>query len=177
MADELLSPPKAPKRFVGRETELNWLTKETYSRDPYLPGAPVVVIGDAGIGKTALVAQFVTQLSERDRVLWIRCKNFSKDAPAFQVASRRGDIERSTRRVVSVLDGADEVSEEKLREIFSEITNRKIVRSVIITTRNELKLRGQRVLQLQTLTNPEAKLLIEKDSSASLISEASMEQI
>ena len=177
MADELLSPPKPLEIFVGRKEELEWLARETHDRERGFPDMPVVIAGMAGVGKTALAAQFVSRLPDTERTVWIPCRKFDKDTAAFQIAIRRGSRGRLPRRVLVVLDGADEVPEETFRNIFYEVINHKIVRSVIITTRQELRLRGQRVLRLQVLPNSEAKLLVEQDSSGSLISEASMEQL
>jgi restriction system protein len=177
MADELLTPPKPLMPFIGREAELDWLRNETRNRERFLSDMPLVVTGEAGIGKTALVAKFVTQLPETERAVWIRCSRFDRDTAAFQVALRRSSGERPPRRVVTILDGADEILEEDFGKMFFEVINYKIIRTVIVTTRRELKLRGQRVLRLEALPNTEAKLLVEQDATGTLISEDSMERI
>jgi len=135
MADELLSPPKPLEIFVGRKEELEWLARETHDRERGFPDMPVVIAGMAGVGKTALAAQFVSRLPDTERTVWIPCRKFDKDTAAFQIAIRRGSRGRLPRRVLVVLDGADEVPEETFRNIFYEVINHKIVRSVIITTR------------------------------------------
>jgi ATP/maltotriose-dependent transcriptional regulator MalT len=49
---------------------------------------PNVVTGVAGIGKTALVVDFVRQFETRRAVIWINCGEFERDAAAFGEAMR-----------------------------------------------------------------------------------------
>jgi restriction system protein len=175
MADELLAPPKFPNPFIGRESELKWLQEQLYGRERRYPDMPLVVLGEPGIGKTALVATFVRQLPKRERAIWIQCRNFEKNEPAFQIAMRRGLAEE--REVVAVLDGADEVSDEEFRQEFRKVVNFKVVRSVIITGRRELQLRGERVLRMEGLKEGDAKSLVETGLSDLSIADASMQQV
>lgn len=132
MADELLAPPKPPNPLIGREAELKWLADESNRRERRYPDMPLVVLGEAGIGKTALVAAFVKQLPRSERAIWIQCRNFDKNEAAFHVAMRRGLA--GEREVIAVLDGADEVSEEEFTQTFRGVVNFKVIRSVIITS-------------------------------------------
>lgn len=175
MAEELLSPPKPPSPFVGRHAELEWLTEESRRRERRFPDMPLVVLGQPGIGKTSLVATFVRLLPKRERTIWIQCRNFEKNEAAFQIAMRRGFAEE--REVVAVLDGADEVSDEEFRQTFRSVVNFKVVRSVIVTSRQELHLRGERVLRMEGLKEGDAKSLVESGLPDLSIADASMQQV
>jgi HJR/Mrr/RecB family endonuclease len=175
MADELLAPPNPHNPLIGREAELKWLAEESYRRERRYPDKPLVVLGEAGIGKTALVATFVKQLSKSERAIWIQCRNFDKNEAAFQVAMRRGLA--GEREVVAVLDGADEVSEEEFKQTFRGVVNFKAIRSVIITSRRDLHLREERALRIEGLKEGDAKSLIEGGLATLSIADASMQQI
>jgi hypothetical protein len=172
MADELFALPKMPEIFVGRRTELDWLEMEVHGGERRFPDMPVVVTGAPGIGKTALVGEFVRQFEKRRQIIWISCREFDRDASAFDQAMRSRISEGSLREVLVVLDGADEISKEKFREAFRSIVNFKRVRTVIITSRNELQLRGERVLRLESLLKADAQSLIERRLPTSLSHES-----
>jgi restriction system protein len=135
---------------------------------------PVVVTGVPGIGKTALVAEFIQLFETRRQVIWIRCREFERTAPAFEEAMRSRIEERTLREVVVVLDGADEISEEQFKTAFRRVVNYKRVRTVIITSRNDLKLRGERVLRLDVLPKADSQSLVEDQLSSSLLSHESL---
>ena len=145
MADELFAPPKMPEIFVNRRSELDWLEFEVHRGERRFPDMPIVVTGPPGIGKTALVGEFLRKFETRREVIWINCREFERDAPAFSQAMRSRISKERSRDVLVVLDGADEISKEKFREIFRSVVNYKRVRTVIVTSRNELELRGERV--------------------------------
>jgi restriction system protein len=172
MADELFSPPKLPETFVGRKTELDRLASEFRGGARGFPDMPIVVTGPAGIGKTALVGEFVRQFETRRRVVWISCREFARDASAFDEAMRSRISDDSMRDVLVVLDGADEIPKEKFREALRRVVNFKRVRTVIVTSRNELELRGERVLRLEGLLSTEMEDLIEGKLHGSLSRES-----
>lgn len=161
MADELFAPLKMPETFVGRTAELDWLASEVRGGARGFPDMPIVVTGPAGIGKTALVGEFVRKFETRRRVIWISCREFDHNAPAFDEAMRSRISEDLMRDVLVVLDGADEIPKEKFREAFRRVVNFKRMRNVIVTSRNELELRGERVLRLKGLLRTEMEGLIE----------------
>lgn len=175
MAEELLAPPKPPNPFIGRGVELEWLATELYRRETSYPDVPIVVVGEAGIGKTALVAEFVGRSSRVGRVVWINCRDSETEEAAFRVAMRRALAER--RAAIAILDGADEVSEERFRQTFSSVINFKAISSVIVTSRRELDLRGERVLRVVGLKGPDARLLVANGVPDSLITDVSLQQI
>jgi hypothetical protein len=162
MADELFAAPKMPEIFVGRAAELDRLASEVRGGARGFPEMPIVVTGPAGIGKTALVGEFVRQFETRRRVIWISCREFARDASAFDEAMRARISEDSMRDALIVLDGADEIPKEKFREAFRRVVNFKRVRTEIVTSRNELELPGERVLRLEGLLNADAQYLIER---------------
>jgi Cdc6-like AAA superfamily ATPase len=133
---------------------------------------PIVVTGAPGIGKTALVGEFVRRFETRRQVIWISCREFDRDAAAFDQAMRARLSEERLRDALVVLDGADEVPKEKFREVFRSVVNFKRVRTVIITSRTELELRGERVLRLESLLKADAQSLIEKQLPGSLSHES-----
>jgi restriction system protein len=175
MTRELLAPPTPPSPFIGRGVELEWLATELHGRETSYPDVPIVVLGEPGIGKSALVAEFVDRPSRKERVIWIQCSDSKKNEAAFQIVMRRALAER--RQAVAVLDGADEVSEEQFRETFFGVMNFKAISAVIITSRRELHLGGERGLRIEGLRESDARLLVEKGISNSLITDVSMQQI
>jgi tetraacyldisaccharide-1-P 4'-kinase len=172
MPDELFALPKMSETFVGRRTELNWLESEIRGGARGFPDRPIVVMGAPGIGKTAIVGEFVRRFETRRQVIWIISREFERDASAFDEAMRSRTSEDSFRDVSVVLDGADEIPKEKLREAFRRVVNFKRVRTVIVTSRYELQLRGERVLRLESLLKADAQSLIEKQFTGFLSHES-----
>jgi ATP/maltotriose-dependent transcriptional regulator MalT len=91
----LLSPPAPPSPFIGRASELLRLSRWTANQ----AGRRLIVTGPAGIGKTALVAEYVRRVREEDvSVLW-----WSKPAPEShheQAESLRQALEDPPRDVL-----------------------------------------------------------------------------
>jgi restriction system protein len=168
MPDDLFVPPKMLDVFVGRRAELRWLESEVLGGERGFSHMPVVVTGPPGIGKTALVGEFARRLETRRQVIWITSRKFERDASAFDQAMRSQTSEGSLREVSVVLDGADEIPREKFGEIFRRVVNFKRVRTVIVTTRDDLQLRGERLLRLESLLQADAQSLIEKQLPDSL---------
>jgi Cdc6-like AAA superfamily ATPase len=88
MANEIFAPPKMPENFVGRRTELDWLEFEVRGSERRFPDMPIEVTGAPGIGKTALVGEFVRRFETRRQVIWISCRKFDRDAATFDQAMR-----------------------------------------------------------------------------------------
>jgi HJR/Mrr/RecB family endonuclease len=174
MADESFIPPKISEIFIGRRPELDWLEREVYGTERRYAEMPIVVVGVGGIGKTALVAEFIRRFETRRQVIWIRCSEFERNSSAFEEVMRSKIEEHSLREVVVVLDGADEISEEQFRVAFRRVTNFKRVRTVIITSRAELKLRGERVLRLENMPESDAQSLVKDQLFSSALSPESL---
>ena len=82
--------------LVGREAELERL--EAALEEAVEAGAPrrVVVVGDAGIGKTRLARELVDRVAGSARVLTGRCAAFGKGAallPLVEILEQLGDVE------------------------------------------------------------------------------------
>src|SRR5213078_585274 len=59
--------------IVGREAELQGLRRTYDDAVERRACASSTVLGDAGLGKTRLVNEFVTRTGDEARVLWARC--------------------------------------------------------------------------------------------------------
>ena len=181
-----------PRPFVGRKADIERLEGEVDRDESRYPDMPIVVTGEAGIGKTSLVAQFVERRSRRERSIWIRCRDWKIAVLPFERFLRdrhirhRGAMvvldgadsrrERSIwircrdwkiavlpferflrdrhirhRGAMVVLDGADEIPEKQMMDLFFRVINFKLVRTLIITSRRKLHLRGQRAIHLERL--------------------------
>jgi AAA+ ATPase superfamily predicted ATPase len=114
MVDESFIPLKISEIFIGRKRELDRVEREVSERRD--PDMPVVVTGVPGIGKTAVIAEFIRRFETRRQVIWIRCSEFEQTAPAFEEAMRSRFEDRSLREVIVVLDGADEIFRGTVRD-------------------------------------------------------------
>src|SRR5258708_16769484 len=165
--DPAFFPPEVDCTVVGRGTELEWLERETHERG--YAGMPIVVTGEPGIGKTTLVSEFAGRLGGPDRPIWISARDVNERNDAFEKAIRSTIGDKDVRRVVPIFDGADEIPREHLIREWRRLTNYKLVRTVIFTSRTELGLRGERVLKLERLQQGEAESLVKQRLSASLL--------
>ena len=138
-----------PRPFVGRKADIERLEGEVDRDESRYPDMPIVVTGEAGIGKTSLVAQFVERRSRRERSIWIRCRDWKIAVLPFERFLRDRHIRH--RGAMVVLDGADEIPEKQMMDLFFRVINFKLVRTLIITSRRKLHLRGQRAIHLERL--------------------------
>jgi hypothetical protein len=167
MADEFLAPPQPPQPFVGRKTEMERLEREVDRRERRYPDTPIVVTGEAGIGKTSLVAEFVEHRSGRERSIWIPCREWEIAVLPFERILRDRFIEYPDAMVV--LDGAHEISESKMEELCFRVTSFKFVRTLIITGRTLLYLpRARQIeIQLERLPSTDSESLIRESVALS----------
>jgi restriction system protein len=192
MPDESFQPPKPPTPFIGRERELDWLRENTRERSY---GRPIVITGPAGIGKTALAANYIDKIhpsvvingeftvgrdsplarprgaekapytragperGEASGAIWVAARTFSEDRHEFEEFMRARFEDRFDRDLV-VLDGADEESGDSRERAVYRILNFKRVRTLIVTSRNDLELRGERTLRLESLPQDDAQELV-----------------
>jgi hypothetical protein len=200
MPDDIFLPPQPPRPFIGRERELTWLEEELWHGE-FSTGRPIVITGAAGIGKTALVAEALSRerfvsvsvsaqigrerpepprrMSNGKRPnfpVWMSARTMRESFEEFRALTRHLYDERDRRDVVVVLDGLDELPEEQRLEASSRIYNHKIVKSVIITSRAVMGLRGERTFHLEELPRVDAESLI-SDISGSLITPDSIGKI
>jgi len=195
MPDDAFPPPGPPGPFIGRESELEWLARQVFDREIGY-GRPIVISGAPGIGKSALVAkfvdsgprivsgrtgtgksaQFVRTVTELTQTIWIPGREFPAVARRLDRVIRARSEERVSGFAVVVLDGLDEMKEEERRLAVSHILNYKRVRTLIITSRTELELRGERTLHLERMPAEDAQSLI-IDGSNAIISPESMQKM
>src|SRR5437879_2457581 len=121
MPNNLFAPRQTPEDFVGRHAEMEWLEREVYSAERGDANLPIVIRGEAGIGKSSFVAQFLTRHAERVWPIWIPCRNWETVGPAFEATVRQRDLEGPRQEAVIVLDGVDETSEKNLTEMFFKV--------------------------------------------------------
>ena len=162
----------------GRGDELDWLEREINDRDRFRPDAPIIVVGEAGIGKTALVDDFLAHAS-RIPPLWVNCPDWKDENPDYDYAIQTRDIAGRERRGVSlVLDGADALTDERIVELYHRAQNFKLIRAIVITSRRNLALfPGQRILSLKGLLQSDAQRWIQQISNKGALDDASMARL
>ena len=91
MTDAMFLPSPPPHLFVGREKELVWLQSQIESHErPF--NQPIVVRGEAGIGKTALVSGFFSFRDAESQPLWVSCREWSQLSPDFYAVIRTSEL-------------------------------------------------------------------------------------
>lgn len=160
-----LIPPEPPRPFIGREADLERLEREVYRREMRYPGMPVVIMGEAGVAKTALAAAFCQRRSRRERCIWVPCRDWEVAVQPFERILRDRDVE--FREAMVVLDGADEIEHDQFLDLFRRISNFKLVRSLLITSRVDVGVRGQREITVQRLSHTESESLLRASLSLS----------
>jgi HJR/Mrr/RecB family endonuclease len=173
-------PPPSP-HFVGREKELAWLDREVNDPERGYNFSPIVVAGPGGIGKTSLIRQFVGQRNRQLTTKWFNAYAFNPGARGEALAAFTDTVygDRRSRELWIVLDGLDEgrFPHDQIIEAVRSAFNRKAVRALFITSRTNLGLRGQRLLNLDLLPASEAQLLVESLLSRSALPQESMARI
>ncbi|QHN03423.1 AAA family ATPase [Granulicella sp. WH15] len=174
MADQSqFAPPHAPRPFIGREPELEWLSERI---GPYRRhfGDAISVVGEPGIGKTALVRRFLELHAEELTPIYIACREWTRDRPNFLEIFDGRSVEWRYRRGVTVIfDGAEEVPQRRFMELYRDAVNWKIVERVVVTSRKEVELRGVEQLVLTRLPEIDAEALLRAKLSLSSIDEKS----
>jgi HJR/Mrr/RecB family endonuclease len=139
-------PPVPPSPFIGRQQELEWLEVRSNTRVRRF-GIPLSVIGEAAIGKTALVAEYIRRHAEELTPIWFNCYEWPRGIPNIDQVIRSTDVRsRYRRRMTVIFDGADAISERRLVDMYGSTVNWKAVERVIITSRKEVELRGEQVI-------------------------------
>jgi restriction system protein len=162
MADPLLFTTRMKQLLVGRAEELDWLDREINGDDRPFSAPPIVVVGEAGVGKTALVAEALDHQRSRTPALWVQCKEWEGAYPDYERAlDSRNDANRDRRGATVVLDGADALPDSRVLELYLRAVNYKRIGTVIVTSRRELTFpRDQRLLRLTRLPDREARELL-----------------
>ena len=87
--------------LVGREQELARLERALDEAVARRACRVATVVGDAGLGKSRLVTEFVARAAGRARVLWSRCLPYGEGItfwPIAELVARRGDDRRRRTR-------------------------------------------------------------------------------
>jgi restriction system protein len=175
MAQKGFDPPNTPALFVGREDDLAWLERHTDPGRGSRFDSDILITGESGIGKTALVAAFLNRNREKIPAVWIDCASWDSGQlslrSVFDQRERDAEVRRSRRSfgLTVVLDGADEIGERRMLDLYFEARNRKRVSQVIITSRSEpeLAIREENRRRLSRLEPREVERLINSRISLS----------
>jgi ABC-type molybdenum transport system ATPase subunit/photorepair protein PhrA len=146
MSQESFDPPLPPVPFVGREEEIQWLSQRLSLARSSRYEVDFLIIGEAGIGKTALVAEFARRALQRSSTVWIDGSSWGQlqtDARALlgrvkeEIRLRRDEGRGTT----VIIDGLNEVNQRLAVDLYYRIRDEKIVRRVITTSREHPRLR------------------------------------
>jgi len=171
MPNGFLDAPLPPRPFIGRKKELKRLEDEVYRREIRSAFQPIVIRGESGVGKTALAAAFCENRTRR-RSLWIPCRNWKSSVQPFERLLRDRFIE--AREAMVVLDGADEIPNKEFFELFHTVSNFKLVRTLLVTSRVELGVRGEREIFLERISDGDAESLLRRRLSLGDLDEDSV---
>ncbi len=143
----------------GRMREYRWLESQVYGRRR---NTAIVVCGLAGIGKTALVSQFLLQDKPRSSPLWIDLESSSNWEETTQLKMTSIRDSKADIGELVIADGAETLSENDFDRLYGVVFNYKRVRTLIVTSRTRPKSSRFEILELNSL---------EEEISASLLRE------
>jgi hypothetical protein len=131
--------------FVNRESEFDWLSRRISERRTL--DRSVTIVGPAGIGKTALIQQFLAR-----RRLSAQFLPSSLEAPKFDLDRLdywlRDQRERQSNTIV--LDDAN-FDNDAIERVERTVFNWKVVRNLFILQRSGSQVRNSRILTLGPL--------------------------
>lgn len=138
-----------PSAFVGRKSEIEWLFDRFRRRSH---GVSVVICGSAGIGKTSLLRQFLSQVRMRQAPLLIDAYRGPEEALA-EINARTDEFfgEHPVPEIVAI-DDADGFDNQQLSTIAGRVLNFKAVRMLIFVTRNRPDHARAEILELAPLS-------------------------
>lgn len=157
------------KGFTGRQRELEWLDEHLYRRDYSF--TPTIIAGVAGVGKTALVKQWLLSRRRRHIPLWVELRSENKDDTLDEVIKHlEKERERYLypERLIVVIDGSDHWSATDHQEASAKIFNYKAVESLIFTTRAAIHIEKSFLLELKPFTEGTTYNLVEKEFADTL---------
>lgn len=169
MADEKrFAPPLPPSPFVGRVRELEWLD-ERLGRRRRSYGESMSLVGEAGIGKTAILAEYLLRRSDQLTPYWFSCAEWATERPNYRQIFDEKRLHR--RGAIVVFDGADALPQRTLLELYRGAVNWKIIEHVVITSRNEVELRGDESLNVSRMAELDVEALLKRKLSMSDLDE------
>ncbi|MBR0642671.1 restriction endonuclease [Plastoroseomonas hellenica] len=138
--------------FFGRQREMDWLLDRARRR-----GAPIVITGVGGVGKTALLKQFLgTVLTSRPPLVW-RPRNAPDQAMAeINIKIEELYRDRNVPEIVAI-DEAETLSEADLNTITGRLLNLKAIRTLIFVSRRRPDISRAEVLEVQPLSATDAQ--------------------
>ena len=152
--------------FVGREQELQWLYERLFDRNHW--PVPVFVTGAGGVGKTALLHQFFTSRRISAIPLWLDLYKFAGSDAALDEFINYLHEQRSSGRLVVVLDGAEALTDAEIQRTVVRVFNYKAVRSLIFATRRTPSLDRVETLEMSALSASDVSTLMQALSSTAL---------
>jgi hypothetical protein len=177
MAQETFNPPRPPAQFVGRAADLKWLEERILERMDVRFGNAVAITGEAGVGKTALVAEFLHRHEDAISAFWVNCVAWESESTNARISfDLREKLDRSRRSkpgrgLTAVLDGADEIDNRQLNNMYAAVRNWKDVTQVIVTSRARPDIRIYEYRELSRLSAEEMETILRGDLDFLEISE------
>lgn len=141
--------------FFGRHRELQWLLDRFRGRR-----SPIIISGEAGIGKTALLKQFLASArTRRPPLAWTLLSH-----PNEAMAELTGRIEELYRErdlpEIVAIDDAEALTERDMNVVASRLLNLKAIRIAIFVTRQPPGISRAEVLELGPLEKSDAEEML-----------------
>jgi restriction system protein len=152
--------------FFGRDAEMAWLDERILRQRR---SSPIVVAGAGGVGKTALLRQFLTSRRLRSEPAWLNLEPSMDpmgEVSAFVenlYSARGGDS-------IVAIDGADRLSDEQMEVVSHRVLNLKRVRALIFLSRRTpiMLMPLADILSLSAMSLADAEALLRRLLSADL---------
>lgn len=149
-------PLSRPLHFTGRQKQLAFLLDKTrHRKGPRI----IVVVGPPGIGKPALVSEFVHRQAKR-KTLWLNVGHLRTLGDDLEDFGKQVGLYERDRAVTIVLDGLDEV--DNFAEFSMRILAMRNFNSLIVTSRMLPTFPRTYILNLKGLTEKESIQLLYK---------------
>lgn len=158
--------------FVGREQELQWLDERLTSRRR--GHSPIVVTGIAGVGKTALLRQYLYRHASRP-AKWLDLS--SAVNPSAAILEFADTLRQQWERdgFIVVIDGIDVLANEELQAGLQRLMPLKVVRSLVMLSQTPTNISDAEILNLYALPSADAVQLLEMLSASGLPQEIAEE--
>jgi restriction system protein len=159
-------PPLPPEPFIGRQRELGRLHELIIPKRRGI-ATPISVVGAAGIGKTALVAEEIRRLDDSINPIWFRPESFATRPPGLFELIDSAPRRRSRWPYFVILDGAESIPERQLLDTYRSALSRKDVASVVVTSRAPVEFRGINEIRVEPMPGIDIQRLLREKISLS----------
>jgi HJR/Mrr/RecB family endonuclease len=159
--------PEPNPLFVGRENEFRWLDDRLLRRHHNFE--PIIIMGQGGIGKTALVSQWLaTRRLSHDPVYVNLNHDLRENIIDEIILQLREPSERhlTDRGKIIVLDDAERWTDKQMEDALSRLYNWKVVSTIVVITRRRPELRRAEYLPLGPLSEQAAGAIIRRSAAA-----------